>query len=237
VERDYVHALSDFEQASRLDPTSAKYVYNRGVAHFENHQDDLALADFDQALRLNPRDELALFGKAQIYLLRGDEKRARQSFDAADKIAPSDARRQLQEATVYEGAGFYEAAARLLDRVTTASDPTFYNDRCWVRAEWGHELSEALEDCDTALKLKPSVPAAVLDSRGLVNLRLGKLDEALSDYDAALQQAPSQASSLFGKAMAELRKGMAAQAAADIASAEAIEPDIADRFQRFGIHP
>ena len=39
-------------------------------------------------------------------------------------------------------------------------------------------------DCDASLDIAPS--PSTLDSRGLVNLRLGRLDEALADYNAAL---------------------------------------------------
>jgi hypothetical protein len=36
AKRDYPHAIADLDAAVGLDPTSAKYVYDRGVAHFSN---------------------------------------------------------------------------------------------------------------------------------------------------------------------------------------------------------
>ena len=81
------------------------------------------------------------------------------------------------------------------------------------------QASFCATNCST--KLKPNA-ASVLDSRGLVQLRLGRFDEAIEDYDAALKDEPLQAPSLFGRGLAELRKGAKAQGEADMAAAETL---------------
>ena len=50
---------------------------------------------------------------------------------------------------------------------------------CYNQAMWNLSLDKALADCDTAVALSPR-SAAILDSRALVLLRLGRLDEALA---------------------------------------------------------
>ena len=59
-QRDFAKAIADLDQAVRLDPSSAKYLYDRGAARFDIRQDDQALADFNAALRRNRNNEMAL---------------------------------------------------------------------------------------------------------------------------------------------------------------------------------
>ena len=87
----------------------------------------------------------------------------------------------------------------------------------------GRDLDKALADCNTALRLRPGT-ANMLDSRGLVRLRMGDLDKAIADYDAALATAPKMAWSLYGRGVAEQRKGLTSRGEADIAAAAAINP-------------
>ena len=105
-----------------------------------------------------------------------------------------------------------------------------------LRAGWGQQLDLALADCQAALKTDPA-SAAFLDSRGLVNLRLGKLDAAVADYDAALKTSPRLATSLYGRGLAKLKKGDGSGGRADLAAARALHPDVVETFDRFGLKP
>jgi tetratricopeptide (TPR) repeat protein len=233
---DYPHALADLDKAVQLDPTSAQYVYNRGAAHYGAHQDDLALADFNRALELKPTDSFALLARGELYLFRGDEARGQQDFDAAVKAAPGDPQIIYREARALEQAGRFGLEAHVYDALIAAMpSPGLYNARCWARGEANSELVAALADCDAALKLRPGYPAA-LDSRGFVDLRLGRLDDAVRDYTAALQ-AELSASSLFGRGLAEVREGKLTVGEADIASAIRLKSDIAADFSRLGVVP
>ena len=79
--------------------------------------------------------------------------------------------------------------------------------------------------------------ADILDSRGLVRLRLGQFAGAIADYTAALSLSPQAASSLFGRGLARLASGDAAGAKADLAVARALMPGIAAVFARYGVKP
>ncbi len=109
------------------------------------------------------------------------------------------------------------------------------NDRCWVRALLD-EAQAALKDCDASLQAAPNFPDA-LDSRGLVNLKLGFYKRAIADYTAALSQFRGlrRASSLYGRGIAKRRSGNAAGAKADIDIAKVYNPDIADEFVKYGV--
>jgi tetratricopeptide (TPR) repeat protein len=236
---EFEQAIADLSRAVALEPGNAKYTYHRGAAYFETRQDDLALKDFDRAVALNPKDVLPLLARGELLLIKGDEPRARKDFDAAAALSPGDVGVLRRRPFAYERAERYEEAARGYDAVianASGDEPRaeYLNDRCWARAEWGHELDQALVDCNAALKLKPDY-ARYLDSRGFVYLRLGKYDEALGDYNAALSTAPTQAASLFGRALAEWAMGRKSEAAVDLALARKTVPTIDKGFARYGV--
>jgi tetratricopeptide (TPR) repeat protein len=111
---------------------------------------------------------------------------------------------------------------------------TGLNGRCWARAMLGKELDKALDDCNAALRRGPR-NSEVLDSRGLVHLRLGQYREAIEDYDAALRLQPRLAWSLYGRGLAKQKLGDAAGGAADIAAAVAIAPTLPAQAKRIGL--
>jgi tetratricopeptide (TPR) repeat protein len=75
-----------------------------------------------------------------------------------------------------------------------------------------------------------------LDSRGLVHLKMGKLDDAIADYTSVLEFQQKNASSLYGRGIANAKKGDEKAARADIEAAKAIDPDIEEDFKRYGVH-
>ena len=235
---DDVRAIADFTRAAQMEPKVSRHLYNRGVAHFEAGEDNLALADFDKALALAPDDRTALASRAEVYLFKADEARARADFDAALARAPGDRAILQRRAAAYDRTGRYEAAAGYYADLIARypGDAGLLNARCWTVGKWGRALDTGLANCDAALKLSPDNPA-ILDSRGLVLLRMGRLDDAIAAYDAALRQRPGTPDSLYGRGMARLKRGLASDGGADLASAKALDPKIGAEFTAYGISP
>ena len=130
-----------------------------------------------------------------------------------------------------EALTYFDEAIRL-DPQSAAN----YNSRCWARAVWGQELDQALEDCNASLEIERRTNT--LDSRGLVNLLLGKDQAAFADYDEAIRLADNDtASSLYGRGMARRRLSENAAAEADIRAALDLNADIAERYAGYGITP
>lgn len=120
------------------------------------------------------------------------------------------------------------AAARV-----KAVDAMALNALCWDKDTAGMALS-ALAGCDAALGKSPD-DARYRDSRAMVMLRLGRLDEAIADYDRALARSPRQASSLSGRALAWARKGDRVRSEADAAVAAKVDSDVSARFADHGL--
>jgi tetratricopeptide (TPR) repeat protein len=111
------------------------------------------------------------------------------------------------------------------------NDSQAHNNRCWTLAATG-DLLRALEDCEEALRLSPGLPDA-LDSRGLVNLKMGRTGDSIRDYSEALQKNPRSASSLFGRGIAKLRGGM--DGYLDLSTSKSIDPGIVKEFAGYGV--
>jgi tetratricopeptide (TPR) repeat protein len=74
-----------------------------------------------------------------------------------------------------------------------------------------------------------------MDSRALVNLKLGELDKALEDYDAALKLDANLAGSLYGRGVIHQKKGNAVGAETDMTAAKAPSSDAAEPWAKFGV--
>jgi len=167
------------------------------------------------------------------------------AFSAQDNAAIQDLNRKLRanpndSAALYRRGQLYarneDFSRAIMDFDATIrlnpKDSEALNNRCWVRAIIG-DLYAALQDCDASLQIKPNSVDS-LDSRGFVKLKMGQPQNAIADYDAALQLSAKKASSLYGRGIAKLRTGNSS-GNNDIAAAKAIDPAVADEFNRFGV--
>lgn len=174
-------------------------------------------------------------------LANGDKLHAAADLDLAEQLLAKDADDRLLIANLFQHADRLASAISQFDVWigVDAKRPGManaLNGRCWVRALLGRDLEKALTDCDAALALAPG-NANVLDSRGLVNLRMGHFDKAIADYDAALKQIPNNAWSFYGRGIARLRTGQTLLGKADIAAATTLRPQLLAEAALNGIGP
>lgn len=171
----------------------------------------------------------------------GDHAEAIRTWNAAVAAEPKEPGLLAERGIAHARAGSMAlaekdfAAARAMSG-SAAQDATALNNICWAKATAGLLLQSALADCDAALGKLPDAPA-YLDSRGLVLLRLGRLDEAIATYDRALAKAPRQTSSLWGRSIAWARKGDRARSATDAAAALKNNLDVRTEFEAYGVKP
>jgi tetratricopeptide (TPR) repeat protein/predicted aspartyl protease len=261
--REFDRALADLTRACELAPGDAENRYQRGVIYQQRGELKSALQDFDAALKAQPDDIDAHLARAELLHWNPGTDPAsaatqvKSDLDAVSRLAPPDAGVRLTLSSLYGEVGEYPAA---LDQVNQwlgthhieSERAEGLNERCWLRAMANQDLTEALDDCNQALALTPSAQAemgtfigrtlaprnpAILDSRGLVYLRLGRLKDAVGDYDSALKTDPNMPTSLYGRGLAELRQGEKTNGQVDIAAAEKLDSGVTQLFAAMGLTP
>ena len=229
-------AQAEFDAALALDRTAQGYLNRAAQRLAGDHQ--ARLRDLEQALKLDSDNLRARADRVAEEALTGrlDDAIA----DANDLAAknPDDPAPREVRALAYARAGKTDLTAADLDWLRAHAEATggAWNSICADEGRWSLALGAALADCDKGVALAPRSPAN-LDSRALVLLRLGRLDEAIAGYDLALKLAPRQAISLYGRGLAKLGKGQGMAGQADLAAARAMRPHVDDVFAEYGLKP
>ena len=199
---------------------------------------DAAMADIDTALKLDAKSTIPLLVRAAIYMRDKDWDKALADTSAAVALDPKDEQALNIRASVLIKLKRVDEAFADYDTVLALhpDNAEYLNNACWSRALDNVQLDKALELCNAALKAKPD-SAHILDSRGLVELRLGQYDAAITDYDAALAKDPKMAGSLYGRGLAKLKTGKPTEGKADLDAARALSKGIDDQFKAYGVAP
>jgi tetratricopeptide (TPR) repeat protein len=190
-----------------------------------------------RALDVNPRDADAYKLRGYAYLLEHRFERAAADFRAALQLKPHDDDDLAGYGHSLSGLGEYEAATGQFRKALVASPQkaAYWNGLCWAQAGSGRQLDQALTSCNRALAIEPGAPG-ILNSRGLVYLRMKRFKVAMADYSVSLKLRPQQASAWFGRGLARLSAGEIA-GATDIAEARRRDSTIDTMFVTMGLLP
>jgi tetratricopeptide (TPR) repeat protein len=208
----------------------------RGRAYRAKGDYDHAIADYTEAIRIESNYGLAFYSRGIAYFNKKDYDRAVADYTESLRLAPRDIIALQNRGHAYQAKQNYDSAIADYSEAIRI-EPKFayaFNDRCYVRAIVGHELQQALTDCNEALRLVPN-DFHTLDSRGFAYLRLGEFEKAITDYNAVLKFNPRQAGSLYGRGLAKQKMGDTAGGDADIVAAKASRADIVEEFARYGM--
>ena len=226
-------AIPDCDEAIRLDPKDVGAYNNRCWAYDNKSDYDRAIPDCNEAIRLDPNYGFAYNNRGNAYYGKKDYDTAILDYTYAIQLDPLNALTYRNRGRAYEAKKDHDRAIADVSKATRL-DAYDYNFHCWERGRAGRNLQDALADCNESLRLLPN-EASTLGGRGLVQLKLGALEQAIADYSAAIAQDAKDADALYGRGVAKLKKGDAAGGNADIAAAKALEPDIANVYAGYGV--
>jgi len=225
-----MHAL---DRAVALSPTAAGYL-NR--ARYRPSEDlDGRRADIAAALKVDPTSVPALAMRASMQVHAAQYRQAVATVEAAINITGATPELLVLRGVAHAKSGEATLAANDFDDARAqSSTPGELNNLCWTLGTENIALETALSACDAAVTRAPRNPA-IIDSRGFVLLRLGQYDAAIAAYDDALRIQPYLAASLYGRGIARRHRSDAQGGAADLRAALDLDPDIAQRFARYGV--
>jgi tetratricopeptide (TPR) repeat protein/predicted aspartyl protease len=249
----YRDAIADFDKAIAMAPGEGHYRYQRASAHFALAYDDrgkeptaaetlaekAAAADLDRAIELSPTDPDARLLRAGRRLRDEDRAGALSDVRAVDAAIAPQSDRRLSVGAMMTELGDYDRAIANYDNwfkshPEDSSRANAFNSRCWARALGNRQLSDAMDDCNKALRLRPRDPST-LDSRALVRLRAGEWTKAIADYDEALKTDPDNAWSRYARGVALTRSGDAKRGAEDRAAAIKLDEKVEERARRYNV--
>ena len=229
-------AYADFAKALAIEPSVAIY-RDRIAMLIDDGRNEDALADALAALDIDPADRAIAVQRATLLVKLGRKDEALAVRQDALDVAGTDRPKVVGLfAEVQSDAGETREALAALDEAMLAlpGNPDLLNQRCWIKATRVIDLEDALKDCTRSIELA-NLPAAPLDSRGMVYYRMGRMDEALADFEAALEAAPGQPGSLFMRGVIRAAQGQKDKARTDIAGARRLSPGIDRQYGEWGI--
>ncbi len=219
--KQFDQAMSDFDRAIQIDPTSPHPYVGRGQIFLAKQDYIHAIENFSTALRLNPDETTA-------YSLRGDAYAKKEQYDLAiadyDKAIAINPRSDLAYAG--RGATYFEMGEydRALVDLTIAikldpNDPNPYALRGRTHAKNG-DFVRAIGDLTTAINMRhPRLDFVYLVRADAYESR-GDLKEALADYRKAAGSAEAR---LSKEANVGIRRVEAKLAGAEVSSSEKLQ--------------
>jgi tetratricopeptide (TPR) repeat protein len=185
-------ALSEFQEALRIDPNNVNAHIGAGRALGEKGDRDAALAEFDEAIRLNPDSAEAHNGAGWVLGLNGDLDGAVREYREAVRVKPdyfkahynigwalskkNDLDGSLQE---------YREATRL-----QPNDPDAHDGVAWVLSKKG-DWDGALREYREVIRLKPSDARPHSDAAWILTQK-DDWKGALQEYQKAIRLKPNE---------------------------------------------
>ncbi len=231
---DRTQALQEITRAIEIDPETALYYELR--AKFRNWNDIKGRRkDLETALSLEPSDLGVVTETALLDFEDGRWSKAIVEFSLILTLEPKDYGVLAYRAMAREKAGDKSNAERdYAAAMTAASGAGDFSIICETLAYEGIALDKAMAACNRAIELDSS-EGDYRNSRGLVQLRLGRTDSALADFEFAIAADERLPHPFYGRALARWRKGNRVGALEDLHRARSIKPDIDEKYRQHGL--
>jgi tetratricopeptide (TPR) repeat protein len=226
---DLDHAIADYTDAIRLDPTFVLAYKNRGIGYQAKGDLDRAIADYTEAIRLDPTFALAYNNRGAAHKAKGDYGRAIADYTEAIRINPlpsSTTHNVTTQISVYNNRGIaYEANGDYDRAIADYSeairlDPTFvpgYRNRASAFLNKG-DLDRAIADYTEVIRLDPAkggvFGGGFLD-RGNAYYAKQDYDRAIADYNEEIRLYPNSPDTFHKRGLAYFYGGTLAKALAD----------------------
>ncbi|KWV93215.1 hypothetical protein AUC45_03600 [Erythrobacter sp. YT30] len=229
---DFSGSLEDMDKVVELEPT-AEYFGQRSTVHTMLGNHDASLADLEEAYLLDPRPARAI-SLASMLAVQGKFAEARDilEYEDGDENVREELAVSLAELDALEGqreAGLMRITNLLADK---PNDSYLLNEQCWFMGVWQVNVGDGISVCKKAVENSDNTSNAI-DSRAMIFLRNGMLDEAKTDIAAALDLNPNQTASILLRGLIRLEEGDKG-GQEDIDNALARDPSLRPTYRQWG---
>jgi tetratricopeptide (TPR) repeat protein len=231
---DFKGAISDYEQAIRIDPKSALAYINRGNARYKLGDKQGAISDYEQVIRIDPKYADAYYNRGVVRSALGDKQGAITDYDQAIRIDPKFAKAYNNRGAARYGLGDKQGAIADYEQAIRI-DPKFakaYNNRGAARYGLGDKQG-AIADYEQAIRIDPKY-ADAYNNRGNARSALGDKQGAIADYDQAIRIDPKFAKAYYNRGVVRSALGDKQGAITDYDQAIRIDPKYADAYNNRG---
>jgi tetratricopeptide (TPR) repeat protein len=87
---DLDHAMADYNESVRLDPTYARAYYDRGITWYRTGELDRAIAAYSEVIRLDPKKPKAYYYRGVAWEKKCSLQEALADFETYSQLVPSD---------------------------------------------------------------------------------------------------------------------------------------------------
>eukprot|EP00891_Asterochloris_glomerata_P000012 jgi/Astpho2/12/fgenesh1_pm.00001_%23_1_t len=235
-------AQLSYERALQACPEHAPALYNLGVLHHQQGQEDKALDAYAAAVSLSPHYMEAWCNQAVIHRQRGDLKEALAAYERAAMGAPNHpcvlkglAGCCAQKASLLNSQGRRAEALKLFDaalmRDSTNADILYH---LGVALAEGRQRDRAIFTYRLAVHFRPTF-AEAWNNLGVLLRDAGQMEAALEAYKGALQSRPNFPPALSNMAVMLLAQGRAREALHMLQAAILAAPDYAEAHNNLGV--
>ena len=233
-EKNFQGAITDYNEAIRLNPNYVKAYTARGLALKSLGQKTKAKHDFQKAIALVPNTEDDYLGRGAAKHSLGDTEGAITDYNEAIRLKPDFAKAYYNRGNAKKSIGDkkgaiadYNEAIRLKPDFADA-----YYKRGSAKSALGDEKG-ALVDFNEAIRFKPDYANAYY-SRGFVKYGLGDKKGALVDFNEAIRLNPNLSDVYSNRGNVKYELGDKQGAIADYNEAIRLKPNFADAYNNRG---
>jgi len=227
---EYNQAISDYNQALKIEPDYADAYFNRGNTYYKKGEYEQALSDYNQVLNIDPNYAKVYTNRGNVYKDKKEYNQAISDYNQALEINPSDVKAYNNRGLAYYENGEYDKAISDYNQALRINPD--YADVYYHRGNIYYQKGEydkAISDYNQALRINPDY-AEVYNNRGIIYYEKREYEQALSDYNQALKTDPNYAKAYNNRGLTYYQKGEYDQAISDYNQAIKINPNSAEAY-------
>ncbi|HMN51418.1 MAG TPA: tetratricopeptide repeat protein [Xanthobacteraceae bacterium] len=231
-------AITDFNEAIRLDPNNASAYASRGLSYYRNGDATRAYADYSDAIRLAPdgqRSAAAYANRAIIQRERGNIDRGFLDAENAIRLDPRLASAYNTRGNLHYDNGNHDAAIADYNQALTL-DPQYAvalsnrGNAYYAKRDY----RRAIDDYSAALRINPR-HAPALVGRGNAYDQQKNTDQALKDYSDAIRANRDYVTGFLNRGRIYLDRRDFISALSDFSDAVRLDPKHAIAHQGRGL--